>query len=171
MKRLTLAALLALAATAAPLTSMAAPAVGVYVGVAPPAPIVERVPAPRHGYMWAPGHWVWNGHRHVWAGGAWIAERPGYAYTAPVWIRSGGGWVLEPEHWRPYRGVERGYERVAQAPRWVGPGYVEPRYARPGHDRDHDGIPDRYEHGPRHDRDGDGVPDRYDGRPDNPYRR
>lgn len=33
-------------------------------------------------------------------------------------------------------------------------------------DRDHNGIPDRYEK--NRDSDGDGVPDRYDRRPDNP---
>jgi hypothetical protein len=33
-------------------------------------------------------------------------------------------------------------------------------------DRDHNGIPDRYER--NRDSDGDGVPDRYDRRPDNP---
>src|SRR5437763_4055592 len=113
MKHITLAALLALAASAAPLTSMAAPRVDLYVGVAPPAPLVERVPAPRHGYVWAPGHWEWNGHRHVWANGVWIAERPGYAYSAPAWVQRGGGWTMEPERWTPHGGYDRGgYERV-----------------------------------------------------------
>jgi hypothetical protein len=102
MKHITLAALLALAAGAAPLSSMAAPRVDLFVGVAPPAPLVERVPAPRHGYVWAPGHWEWNGRRHVWAAGYWIAERPGYAYSAPVWVQRGGGWTMEPERWTPH---------------------------------------------------------------------
>jgi hypothetical protein len=35
------------------------------------------------------------------------------------------------------------------------------------HDRDHDGIPNRFDR----DRDNDGVPNRYDSRPNNPYRR
>jgi hypothetical protein len=35
------------------------------------------------------------------------------------------------------------------------------------HDRDHDGVANRYDR----DRDGDGVPNRYDRRPDDPYRR
>jgi hypothetical protein len=41
--------------------------------------------------------------------------------------------------------------------------------ARPGyvHDRDADGVPNRYDA----DRDNDGVRNRYDRRPDNPYRR
>jgi hypothetical protein len=49
---------------------------------------------------------------------------------------------------------------------------VEPAYRgdyRGGYgyrDRDHDGIPNRYDR----DRDGDGVPNRYDRAPDNPRR-
>jgi hypothetical protein len=173
MKRLTLATLIALAA-AAPLSSMAAPRVDLFVGVAPPAPLVERVPPPRHGYVWAPGHWEWNGHRHVWAAGYWVAERPGYAYTAPVWVQRGGGWYMQPERWTPYGGYER---RVVEAPRYeerrfYGDGYRDrerwehERWER-RHDEDRDGVPNRYDR----DRDGDGVPNRYDSRPDNPYRR
>jgi hypothetical protein len=38
------------------------PRVGVVVGVAPPAPVVETVPAPPGpGYVWQPGYWSWNG--------------------------------------------------------------------------------------------------------------
>ena len=44
----------------------------------------------------------------------------------------------------------------------VPPHANSPRYV---HDRDRDGVPNRY------DRDGDGVPNRYDRRPNNPYRR
>jgi hypothetical protein len=35
------------------------------------------------------------------------------------------------------------------------------------HDRDRDGVPNRYDR----DRDNDGVPNRYDNQPGNPYRR
>jgi hypothetical protein len=42
-------------------------------------------------------------------------------------------------------------------------------------DRDHDGIPNAFDHrndnGPRGDRDHDGVPNAYDRNPNNPYRR
>lgn len=34
------------------------------------------------------------------------------------------------------------------------------------HDRDHDGVPNRFDR----DRDGDGVPNRFDRQPNNPYR-
>ena len=43
----------------------------IYVNIGPPPPVVEVVPAPRPGYVWAPGYWGWNGHKHVWAKGHW----------------------------------------------------------------------------------------------------
>lgn len=46
---------------------------------------------------------------------------------------------------------------------------VAPAPGKPGyvHDRDRDGVPNRYDR----DRDNDGVPNRYDNRPYSPYRR
>ena len=46
----------------------------VEVQIAPPPPRVEVVPAPRVGYVWAPGYWRWNGHRHVWINGCGSAS-------------------------------------------------------------------------------------------------
>jgi len=48
------------------------------VEVVPPPARVEVVPAPRPGYVWAPGYWAWEGGRHVWRGGHWVVVRPGY---------------------------------------------------------------------------------------------
>jgi hypothetical protein len=78
--------LLALASLVAPNTSRAY----VIVGVAPPPARVEVVPAPRVGYVWAPGYWRWNGHRHFWVAGYWVPARP--------------GWHWVPSHWSPYSG-------------------------------------------------------------------
>jgi len=183
MKHLALAALIALGA-AAPLPSMAYSNVSVVIRTAPPAPLYERVPPPRYGYVWAPGHWEWNGYRHVWAPGFWLAERPGFVYRAPAWYQGNGGWYLQPAAWTPYAPAryERQYERDGYRDRQYERGYGD----RPDYrDRDRDGVPDRYEHGHRRwdedrdgvpnrydrDRDGDGVPNRWDRRPDNPYRR
>ena len=47
MKRLALAALVAVAAAAAPLPSMAYSNVSLFINTAPPAPLYERVPPPR----------------------------------------------------------------------------------------------------------------------------
>lgn len=146
-KKLLASALIAagmLGAVAAPLPAAAAGTVEFYVNTAPPPPRYEAVPGPRHGYVWAPGHWQWNDyrHRHVWVAGHWERFRPGYAYRAPEWVERDGRW-----HYRPSR--------------WDRDGDGIPNYRDPTPD----GVA-------RHrDRDGDGVPDRYDAHPDNPYRR
>src|SRR3954471_11244492 len=38
----------------------------VVVQMEPPAPRVEDTPAPREGYVWAPGYWSWDGSNYVW---------------------------------------------------------------------------------------------------------
>lgn len=122
-----------------------------YVRVAPPPPRHERMPHPRRGYVWAPGHWEWHGQRHEWLPGMWLAERPDQYYSPANWVQRDGRWYLEPGRWVGHGDRDHGRDR----------------------DRDHDGVPDRREHdgGPnRHDRDGDGVPNRYDQHPDNPRR-
>lgn len=165
MKRtLTLAALIAVGAAAfSPLPSMAQTRFNVVIG-APPAPVYERIPAPRHGYVWSQGHWEWNGHRHFWVPGVWIVERPGYVYSAPTWYQNNGGWYMRQGGWAP-GGRDRDRDGIAD--RYEYRGYGERDHYRGGrHDRDHDGVPNRYDR----DRDGDGVPNRHDRAPDNRYR-
>ena len=41
----------------------------VTIGTPPPPPRYEVIPAPRAGYVWAPGYWRWEGHRHAWMPG------------------------------------------------------------------------------------------------------
>jgi hypothetical protein len=134
------------AALAAASIGCAAPAfaaVDLYVDVAPPAPRYEVVPAPRAGYAWQPGYWQWTDGRHHWHKGYWVKERHGM-------------------YWHPSRWEEReGRYHFVQG-RWDRERYAASRYG----DRDHDGVPNRYDH----DRDGDGVPNRADRAPDNPYR-
>jgi hypothetical protein len=115
----------------------------VYLNFGPPAVRYERAPSPRHGYVWAPGHWDWRGRQHVWVRGHWVRERPGYVYYAPRWYQDGGRWRFERERW------DRGERHVY----------------RDG-DRDRDGVPNRFDR----DRDGDGVPNRFDAAPNNPRR-
>ena len=191
MKRsLTLATLIALGAAAyAPLPSMAQGNLEVYIGTAPPAPLYERAPSVRRGYVWSPGYWEWRGHRHHWIPGTYVVERPGYAYAPPSWRQRGGQWVMTQGYWSPrdryYAGNDRYYDRGDRhygpdrgwhdRDRRGPPPRVEGRrdYDRDGvpnrydRDRDNDGVSNRYDR----DRDGDGVRNRYDSRPDNPYRR
>jgi hypothetical protein len=165
--RLNFAALIALTAAAyAPLPSMAQN-VELYVGSAPPAPLYERAPTVRRGYVWSPGYWEWRGHRHHWVPGTYIVERPGYVYAPPAWQERGGRWVMQQGYWSP-RGGDRyyaggdGYRQ--QGFYDGGRGYGQRDGYREGYrDRDRDGVPDRYEHrGRGRDTDHDGVPNRYD---------
>ena len=45
------------------------------IGVPGPAYYYEPVPAPRVGYVWAPGYWRWEHDRHVWYHGRWDHDR------------------------------------------------------------------------------------------------
>ena len=49
--------------------------INVDIGVPPPPPRVEVVPAPRRDYVWAPGYWRWKGREHVWVSGRWVRDR------------------------------------------------------------------------------------------------
>ena len=80
----------------APVTVQAAT---VYIQAGPPPVREEVVPGPRRGYVWAPGHYEWRGHRHVWVRGYWVKERRGYAYVPHRWVDDGGRWHQEPGHW------------------------------------------------------------------------
>lgn len=139
--------LLASVATAIGLgASPAFAAVDLYLDVAPPPPRHEVIPAARPGYIWAPGYWDWHEGRHVWKRGHWVRERKGYYWHPSRWEERNGRWHFEQGRWDRER-------------------YAENR--RAWGDRDHDGIPNKYDH----DRDNDGVPNRADNAPDNPYRR
>lgn len=112
------------------------------VSVAPPAPLQERTPPPRAGYVWAPGHYQWRDHQYLWVPGHWLQARSGYEYREPRWVQRGNGeWYLVGGNWE-----RRG----------------------PYGDRDRDGIANRYDR----DRDGDGIPNAWDDRPNrNEYAR
>ena len=92
------AALLAMAATAIPVAGQAARVVE--ITVAPPADVVEVVPAPRAGYVWAPGYHRWDHGHHVWMKGHWIRERHGHEWVPHRWEQHGDRWRFEEGHWR-----------------------------------------------------------------------
>jgi len=73
----------------------------VIVKSAPPPVKVETKPAqPGPGYVWASGHWRWNGTKYVWVSGTW--QKP--ATSKAVWVkghyvRRPGGYTYVPGHW------------------------------------------------------------------------
>jgi WXXGXW repeat (2 copies) len=97
-KRLASAALLAAASAAFVAPVQAAP-LNVDISVGPPPPRVEVVPAPRPGYVWAPGYWDWRGGKHYWVRGDWQREREGYVYHHPEWVHHGDAWHLNRGGW------------------------------------------------------------------------
>jgi len=109
------------ALTVPALVTPAAAQVNISIGTPPPAPIYEVVPAPRAGYVWAPGFWRWEGGHHVWAKGHWMAERRGYSWVPDRWEHTNGSWHHAEGHWN--------------------------RMAAMG-DRDHDGVPNAYDRRP-----------------------
>ena len=110
------------------------PGQNVIVQAAPPAPIYEAVPAPRQGYIWAPGHYAWDNGRYIWRGGEWMASRPGYAWQAAHWEQRGdGSWYLVGGNWVTTDNVAV-YENSRRGP-WG--------------DRDGDGVINRDDRYPR----------------------
>ncbi len=113
--------------------------VAVDLDFGPPPARVEVVPAPRAGYIWSPGYWVWEDYRHVWVPGSWIVARPGYDWVGQRWERGDRGWHFQPGYWAPRPVVIR--EPVRR-------GWDDDHW---GHDRDwrdHDWHDrDRYDHG------------------------
>jgi YXWGXW repeat-containing protein len=88
--------------TPAAFTPAAAQSLGVNIsiGTPPPPPIYEAVPAPRVGYVWAPGYWRWEHERHIWAPGHWMAARPGHRWVADRWVEGPHGhWHHDSGHW------------------------------------------------------------------------
>jgi hypothetical protein len=75
--------------------------VNILIGVPPPVTVVETVPAPRPGYVYAPGYWGWDGNRHVWIRGRAIAERPGYTWVSERWEPVSGRYRFVPGYWEP----------------------------------------------------------------------
>lgn len=86
------------------------------------------------------------------------SAQAGFSFRAgDVRIAFSDGYYDHRNHWHSWRNArEHRYYRTN----------YRNNYRGWRHDRDRDGIPNRYDR----DRDGDGVPNRYDRRPNNPYR-
>jgi hypothetical protein len=115
MRKLIVAALMAGTLVSLP----AAARTSVYVSVAPPLVPYELVPAPRPGFVWAPGFWDWRHGRYVWVGGHWYRHRPGYYYQPVRWVYQGGRYYRSGG-WRDsdHDGVPNRYDRAPLNPYW-----------------------------------------------------
>ena len=149
--------------------------------VAPPAPVVEVVPAPRQGYVWAPGHHEWRGNQYVWVPGQWLNERPNQEYRVARWVERNGQWQMVGGDWvargpngdRDRDGIANRYDRDRDGDGIANRYDDHPNQARharnrfgPNGDLDRDGIRNRDDR----DRDGDGVRNHRDRYPDDARR-
>ena len=120
MQKLLIAGLLAATLGSAALPAAAWTHVDLYLNGAPPPARYEVLPAPRVGYLWAPGHWGWRGHHHVWIAGHWVRHRPGSYYEPARWANYDGRWGYHAPYWRPGDrdgdGVPDRYDRAPNNP-------------------------------------------------------
>lgn len=65
----------------------------------PPPAREERMPAPRRGMEWAPGHWEWRNGQHVWMRGHWMKARHGQHWAPDEWREVNGRWQHRPGRW------------------------------------------------------------------------
>jgi hypothetical protein len=67
--------------------------------VAPPPLRIENMGHPRDGFVWAAGHWEWNGQAYRWVAGSWIVEHGRAHWIADQWEATGPQWRFVPGHW------------------------------------------------------------------------
>ena len=79
------------------------PEVEIVANEAPPAELVETIPAaPGPDYFWIAGHWTWNG-RWTWVHGRYDRHphfHPGGGWEPGHWDRRDGRYVWREGHWR-----------------------------------------------------------------------
>ena len=90
MKRSIAGTCIAAVLAAAALPASAQVEAGFFVNAVPPVPLVEVVPVPRVGFVWAPGYWDWRHGRYFWVAGRWERHRPGHVYYPVTWVRHNG---------------------------------------------------------------------------------
>ena len=75
--------------------------VSVSVGLTPPAPVVETVPAPpTPGSVWTAGYWSWDGVKYVWVPGQYVVPPfPAAVWIGGRWVPHGARWVWVNGHW------------------------------------------------------------------------
>ena len=119
----------------------AASQVNITFGSPPPPVRYEAVPAPRAGYVWAPGHWRLVNDQHAWVPGQWQQARAGYRYIPDSWERqtvSGRDqWRYQPSRWdKDGDGIPNKVDRYDNRK-----DNRSNNAANPWGDRDRDGIP------------------------------
>lgn len=86
--------------TTAPSTNPASTTV-VVAPTAPPLPQAENPPpTPGPTYVWAAGHWWWDGTQYVWKPGSYVVPPTTVArWTPGYWQQGPDGWFWVPGNW------------------------------------------------------------------------
>ena len=96
-RKLLIAAIVSSAFAAVSLPAVSA--IDFHVNIAPPAVRYEATPAPRVGYVWAPGYWDYRSNRYSWTKGHYERERHGYYYHPTQWSEHDGRWYRYNNRW------------------------------------------------------------------------
>jgi WXXGXW repeat (2 copies) len=91
--------------------------VNLNIRVAPPAQVVEVMPATPRGYVWVPGHWAWQNDRYVWIRGRNVVQRPGYMWAPDRWEQRGETYYRNPGRWEPDNNYRPHKEKKAKKPK------------------------------------------------------
>ena len=78
--------------------AIAAP-VEIEIKTAPPPDRVEVVPAPRPGFIYEKGHYVYEGDKYVWHEGQFLKEREGEKYVPYVFEKRGDTYYYRSGYW------------------------------------------------------------------------
>jgi hypothetical protein len=96
-------------------SSYAGVAVGISVGIAPPAlPVYEQPACPGPGHLWTPGYWAWNEDGgYYWVPGTWVVAPVGMLWTPGYWGFEHGRYGWHGGYWGShvgfYGGVNYGF--------------------------------------------------------------
>ena len=99
MKPFSKALLAALCLSGGAIAGASAAIAGADTDVAPPPARDEGVPAPRDGYVWAPGYWEWSGQAYAWVPGHFIYGHRGAHWVPDRWDQVGSQWKHVNGHW------------------------------------------------------------------------
>ncbi len=67
----------------------------------PPLRAESAPPPAQDGYIWRPGHWMWNGAQYRWIRGAYVVRRPHmHQWVHGTWAMQGNTWIWVAPHWQ-----------------------------------------------------------------------
>ena len=110
IRRIVMAASLALPLALLPTAQAHAAPVIIQVGIAPPVlPVYAQPYCPGDGYIWTPGYWAYGDEGYYWVPGTWVlAPEPGFLWTPAYWGWEGGFYIFHGGYWGPHVGFYGG---------------------------------------------------------------